>query len=98
VPTGCGGKIQAEESSSLLQSPNYPHIYFPNLDCFWIIQPKIISKNNTADSSNHLTNVSLTRDICKPVPMGRFKPFEGAAILILWKGFVVNKSCHWMIN
>nr|CAD2192583.1 unnamed protein product [Meloidogyne enterolobii] len=57
LPTGCGGKIQAEESSSLLQSPNYPHIYFPNLDCLWIIQPKIISKNNTDnDENNKLIN------------------------------------------
>ncbi|KAF7634605.1 hypothetical protein Mgra_00005942 [Meloidogyne graminicola] len=32
VPNGCGGKIITEETSSLLQSPNYPHIYFPNLD------------------------------------------------------------------
>nr|CAD2206335.1 unnamed protein product [Meloidogyne enterolobii] len=58
LPTGCGGKIQAEESSSLLQSPNYPHIYFPNLDCLWIIQPKIISNNNTEDNdeNNKLIN------------------------------------------
>uniref|UniRef100_A0A1I8B1I3 Cubilin n=1 Tax=Meloidogyne hapla TaxID=6305 RepID=A0A1I8B1I3_MELHA len=57
LPTGCGGKIKATETSSLLQSPNYPHIYFPNLDCLWIIQPKIISENNTNDiNENNLIN------------------------------------------
>ena len=39
MPAGCGGEIQVPQDATegILESPNYGHAYFPNLDCTWIL-------------------------------------------------------------
>lgn len=40
MPDGCGGTIEpisADSFEGTIQSPNYGHVYFPNLDCMWVL-------------------------------------------------------------
>jgi hypothetical protein len=58
VPPGCGGEILPDpltgQLSGILQSPNFPHNYFPNLDCLWVLRVRnetktiISGENGTA--------------------------------------------------
>jgi hypothetical protein len=61
VPTGCGGKIKVDEITSILQSPNYPHNYFPNLDCLWVLQPNSIFEYNINNIENN-NNENIIND------------------------------------
>ncbi|KAL3108031.1 hypothetical protein niasHT_018193 [Heterodera trifolii] len=58
LPSDCGGEIFAGElngaSVGRIESPNFPHPYFPNLDCLWVLhsyqRPNITNVNGITDN------------------------------------------------
>jgi hypothetical protein len=57
VPENCGGEIELlnpnemDDSDGYIESPNYNHNYFPNLNCLWNL-----------DASNAFNN-TLIKDL-----------------------------------
>lgn len=62
VPEGCGGEILPDENgkmSGFIESPNYGHAYFPNLDCTWILNGSRLITGDGSDLSKDATKIKL---------------------------------------
>ncbi|KAH7711772.1 calcium binding EGF domain-containing protein [Aphelenchoides avenae] len=54
LPEGCGGELIPGEDGRMegyIESPNYPHPYFPNLDCYWVLNASRLAINPMAKDS-----------------------------------------------
>uniref|UniRef100_A0A914BUV6 Cubilin n=1 Tax=Acrobeloides nanus TaxID=290746 RepID=A0A914BUV6_9BILA len=59
---GCGGEILPDENnkmSGFIESPNYGHAYFPNLDCTWILNASRLSPGDGSELSKDATKIKI---------------------------------------